>query len=161
MRRFAEDIDQLFDGWFGGTPAFGRGDQPRRSAWWPQVEARQERNTVTVSAALPGLRKEDVTVEVDDDDVLTIKGERRQDQQRTERVFRHSERSYGSFYRAIRLPRGADPAKATAQFRNGVLTVTMPAPGVEQRGGRRIAIQGESPTRGSAMAEDQPHGKAV
>ena len=159
LRRFSEDMDQLFDDWLGGGLATGRGGQSQRSSWWPQVEIRHDGNTVTVCADLPGMRKEDVKVEVEDD-VLTIQGERRQEQEHREHGVRHSERSYGSFSRTIRLPRGVDSAKATAEFRDGVLTVTVPAPAAAQRG-RRIAIQDASQSKTHQHAEDQPHGKAV
>ena len=93
-----------------------------------------------VRADLPGMRRDDVQVDVDND-VLTIAGERRQEnEENREGVFR-SERSYGQFYRAIPLPENVDTSKVKASFNDGVLEVTAPLPKEEQRRSTRIAIE--------------------
>ncbi len=86
-----------------------------------------------VHADLPGMSKDDVKVEVADG-MLTIEGHRKEEKQEERQGFTYSECRYGSFYRIIPLPEGTDPSKATAEFRKGVLEVTMPAaPRPEQK----------------------------
>jgi HSP20 family protein len=80
-----------------------------------------------VTADLPGVNKEDVKVEVDQD-AIVIQGQRRQEQSSQERGYYRSERSYGSFYRTIPLPEGVDSSTANATFRNGVLQITLQVP---------------------------------
>ena len=101
----------------------------------------QKDGNLLVRADLPGLTKEDIKVEVTDD-TLTIQGERKQEKKKEEREgYSYSECSYGSFYRAIPLPEGVDPSKATAEFRNGVLEVTVPAPSHPEPKARRLEVR--------------------
>jgi len=89
---------------------------------------------------VPGLSKDDVTVDIADDQ-LTIKGERRfEHEEERDGVFR-SERSYGNFCRVIPLPPGAIADSAKATFQNGVLEITMEAPSADVRRGRRVEIK--------------------
>jgi HSP20 family protein len=145
VRHFAEEMERVFDD-FG----FGRGLRSRftprgvgldLTAWSPQVEVLQRGDRLVVRADLPGLTKDDVQVEVTDD-AVTIRGERRQEHEERREGYFHSERSYGSFYRRIPLPEGVEADKADANFRDGVLEVTMPAPKREASRGRRIEVKG-------------------
>lgn len=92
----------------------------------PQVEMVERENTYVLRVDLPGVRDQDVNVQIEDDNVLTIKGERHREETKKERGYEYSERSYGSFTRSIELPRGADATKIEADFRNGVLEVHIP-----------------------------------
>jgi len=83
-----------------------------------------------VRADLPGLKKEDVKVELTND-MLTISGERKEENEEKREGFYRSERSYGSFCRQIPLPDGVKTETANATFSNGVLEITMPAPKME------------------------------
>jgi HSP20 family protein len=94
---------------------------------------------LVIRADLPGLTKKDVKVEIRDDTVC-IQGERRQERESKGKGFYRSERSYGSFYREVPLPEGADPEKGTATFKDGVLEVTVPAPPQPAKG-RRVPIE--------------------
>lgn len=147
MRRFGEDMDRLFED-FGMGRRFGlsRHGEPAPSFWTPQIEVFQRGDELVVCADLPGLKKEDVKVHLDDG-MLTIEGERRAEQTREEKGWRHSERSYGSFYRSVQLPEGIDEDRAKCSFRDGVLEVTIPAPQLTQRQARRLEIHdaGSSP----------------
>ncbi len=146
MRRFSEEMDRLFeDSGLGGwhSPAFG--SQPDRfatSTWSPQVEVFERDNQLVVRTDLPGMTKDDIQVDVTDD-ALIIRGERKSEREEDEEGYYRSERSYGSFYRQIPLPKGVTADKATADFRNGVLEISMPAPAGTVRGSRRIEIGGD------------------
>jgi HSP20 family protein len=140
MRRMQEDMGRLFGDVWGRPqwPAFlGEGG---RTEWAPAIEAFQRGNEFVVRADVPGLSKEDLSVEIGDD-ALTIQGERKYDhQEEREGVFR-SERSYGSFYRVVPLPTGAVSDSAKANFKDGVLEIVLQAPSQEARRGRRVEIE--------------------
>jgi HSP20 family protein len=138
MRRFAEGMDRLFDDF--RTSLFPRLDFPRMdTAWAPPVEVSERAGQLVVRAALPGLTRKDVRLEIRDD-ALTIEGERRHESEEKRKGFFRSEWSYGSFFRQIPLPEGIDSASATATFKDGVLEVTMPAPPKPARG-RSVPIE--------------------
>jgi HSP20 family protein len=153
MRRFSEEMDRLFEDFGFGPSLFGptlsgfeSGLQSRggfaEALWSPQIEAFQRGDELVVRADLPGLTKDDVKIEIHEDQLI-IQGERRQEHEegrRGEGQYR-SERRYGSFYRSIPLPEGVNADNAKAAFRNGVLEITIPAP-QPQAQGRRIEIQG-------------------
>ena len=139
MRRFADEMDRAFGSL--GRPA----DWPRgfgsRGAWSPQVEMFERDGNLIVHADLPGLKKEDVNLEVRKNS-LVIEGERKETREEEEKGYYHSERTYGHFYRRIPLPEEVDTNQVTATFRDGVLEVKMPAPERSQaQGNRRIDIQ--------------------
>jgi len=152
MRRFAEEMDHLFED-FGlqsgrHLPRFlSRGRELlRREAglvpaeWSPRVDVLEREGQFVVRADLPGLSREDIKVEVSDD-LLTIQGERTHEEKEEREGYCYSERSYGSFYRAIPLPEGAEASKATADFRKGVLEVTVPAPSRPEPKARRLEVR--------------------
>jgi HSP20 family protein len=157
MRRMAEDMDRLFEqfgfGRMGLGTSLGTGllrDLPRggsllrdaeRGAWSPQVELFRRDDRLVVRADVPGMKKEDLHVDVEDG-VLTLRGERRhENEERREDGYFHSERTYGQFYRAIPLPEGVDTEQCEARYEDGVLEVTLPAPKEEERKARRIQIR--------------------
>lgn len=117
----------------GGALPTGRG-----IAWLPQVEVLQRGDSLVVRADLPGLKPEDVRVEVDNG-ALTVSGERSyQAEDENEGVY-HSERAYGAFLRTIPLPQGINPDDVQARFNNGVLEVTIPLP--KESRSKRIAVR--------------------
>jgi HSP20 family protein len=144
MRRFSEDMDRLFEGFFGpgllGRDMFGSLGPATR---WPELEVHQEGNRWVVQADLPGLRREDVNVEVREDQ-LVISGERVQKNESNEGGYYRTERSYGSFTRAIPLPEGANLESASAKFEHGVLRIELEVPEQQQRS-RRIEVREGSP----------------
>jgi HSP20 family protein len=149
MRRIQDDFDRIFGNVGFGGHALSAPLAERRMDWSPAVEAFQRGNEFVVRADVPGLSRDDLTVEVGED-ALTIQGERKYDhQEEREGVFR-SERSYGSFYRVIPLPEGAVGESAKANFKDGVLEVVIQAPSAEVRRGRRIEI-GE----GSSVSQEK------
>jgi HSP20 family protein len=107
----------------------------RRTRAGAAVTAREDK--FIIRAELPGVSKEDVSVDVSDD-AITIHGERKHEQEQEQEGFYHSEWSYGSFSRTLPLPEGAIVDNAEASFRDGVLKVTLPAPPHGVRQGRRM-----------------------
>lgn len=116
MRRLSEDMDR----WFSSG-----GGRSENALWAPPVEIRQEGGNLKVVAELPGLKPEDVKLELTDEGVI-IQGERKKEHEEREQGVVRSERSYGFFYRFIPLPEGAKTDDAKAEFRNGELRITIP-----------------------------------
>jgi HSP20 family protein len=112
--------------------------------WTPQIEVSQRNNELVVRADLPGMSKDDVKVDVTED-AITIQGERRQEHEEERGGVYRTERSYGTFYRAIALPEGTITDQAKATFKDGVLEITMPAPPEQVTRGRRLEISDAAP----------------
>jgi HSP20 family protein len=148
MDRMSEEMDRWLDrvtGQFGFPRSFtsGRprlGLQRQRGAWLPRIESGLKGDTFVVRADLPGLKKEDVDVEMTDD-AITIRGERREEQQEEHEGYWRSEREYGQFQRTIPLPDGVIAESAKATFRDGVLEISMNAAPSEANRGRRLEIR--------------------
>lgn len=115
------EIDRLFNEFGRGLPSPGLGDIV------PRVDVAETDKAIEVTVELPGLEEKDVQIDFTDD-VLTIKGEKKSEKEETDKNRRISERSYGSFLRAIQLPSGIDPAAIEASIAKGVLTVKAPKP---------------------------------
>ena len=139
LQRFAHDMDRMFED-------FGLGRRGRElewgdtgaGAWAPQVDVLQKGDQFIIKADLPGLSKDDVSVDIAED-ALTIRGERKFEHEEQREGYYQTERSYGSFARVIPLPTGAMSDQAKATFRNGVLEIVMPSPPAATRG-RRLEI---------------------
>jgi len=155
MRRMAEDMDRLFEDFGFGlpgialSPALSSRATPRRggtassfarAGWMPPIETFRRGDRLVVRADLPGLRKEDVSVEIDDG-VLTISGERSEEDVDDREGYYHSERSYGQFQRSLALPEGITGESCDATFKDGVLEVTIPVPKVAERAARKVTIR--------------------
>lgn len=149
MSRISEEMDRAFDRMlrdFGmgrrraWLPRPLAGTRAGQDIWAPRIEAFQKGDRFIVRAELPGLRKDDVQVELIDD-ALTIRGERRAEHEEEREGYYHSEREYGEFYRSIPLPEGVISESAQAAFRDGVLEVTMQAAPAETSRGRRLEIK--------------------
>ena len=153
MRRFTKDMERLFDDFEDFRFSnFFKEFAPFRMEfdtvkWVPQIEVLRKNDQFMVRADLPGLTKDDVKVEVTDA-LLTISGERKEENEEKREGFYRSERSYGSFYREIPLPEGTKTEDAAATFRNGVLEITMPVPKVETST-RKLEIK--EPTKEKTM----------
>jgi HSP20 family protein len=139
------EVNRLFDDVFRGLDQFGIGPLPSlassRANWGrPNVEVSETDKEIRVNAELPGLEEKDVEVTLDDD-VLTLRGEKRAENEDKDRQF--TERFYGHFERHIPLGTEIEEDKVEARFKNGVLTVTMPKTERAQSKTKRIAINGK------------------
>lgn len=138
-----EELDRAFGnfawprGFFPMTPRKGL-EEP---VWVPALEAFEKEGQFVVRADLPGLRREEVHVEVEEDRVI-IRGERKEEkEEKKERYFR-TERAYGAFYRVVPLPEGAMAETAKANFKDGVLEVTLALAPAAKKGTRHVEITG-------------------
>lgn len=115
-----EAMDRLFD------DAFTRPLTFIRDGWSaPAIDVYQTDDEVVVKAALPGIKADEVQINVTGD-VLTIKGEVKQEDEKKERSWHIREQRYGSFERSVALPTDVVADKAKADFENGILTITLP-----------------------------------
>lgn len=97
----------------------------RGEALLPPVEVAEAEKEVTVTLAVPGVEKEKLDISVDDH-VLTVRGEHRKEKKEEKKNYHRQEIHYGSFARSVRLPAEVDAGKATADLKNGMLTVHLP-----------------------------------
>jgi HSP20 family protein len=129
LTRWERDMDRMMEDFFGR----------RMRPWWPERWSRREvmeleapavdlfedKNDIVVKVELPGMEKENVEVKLTDH-MLTIKGEKKKEQEIKEENYYRSERSYGSFIRTLELPADVHADKVKASFKNGVLEVRLP-----------------------------------
>lgn len=117
--RMQRDMDRIFSRFGlteGGTV---------QTTWMPRINVRQTGDDLTVHVELAGVKPEDVDVEVTDG-VLTIKGERKAEEEREGEGWLVRESAYGAFERSIVLPEGVDPASIKAELKDGILEVHVP-----------------------------------
>ena len=144
FRDFQRQMNRLFDDFFGGYPLAerDRGTDWAPAAFTPRVDVTETDTEVKVSAELPGMDEKDIAVELQDD-VLTLRGEKKTEQEEKGRNWFRREQSWGSFCRSVELPAGVDAGKAKAQFKKGVLTFTAPKRPEEQARRKTVPIQAE------------------
>lgn len=121
------DMNRLFDTFFQARDGGGRvgGNGIRR--WVPPMDLTETDDEYVLRADLPGLRREQVEIEVKDN-VLTISGERRSEHEDQGEGFHRVERSFGRFSRSLDLPKGVEAGAVGADFADGVLEVRIPKP---------------------------------
>ena len=136
---FFRNFDRLFSDDF--VRPFGFITRPNEelgeASWLPAVDVRESDDEFVFTAELPGIAKEDVEITVDDG-ILTLKGERRFNEENEEKNYRRIERAYGTFSRSFTLPSAVDAEKIAASFADGLLTVTVPKAEVAKA--RKITI---------------------
>ncbi len=144
FRDFQRQMNDLFADFFGGYPLAERGGGPEwaPAAFTPRVDVAETDTEVKVSAELPGMDEKDISVELQDD-VLILRGEKKNEQEEKGKNWFRREQSWGAFHRAVELPAGVDAGKAKAQFKKGVLTFTAPKRPEEQARRRAVPIQAD------------------
>ena len=93
--------------------------------WAPAVDIADEKDNIIVKADIPGMKKDDIEVNVEND-VLTIKGEKKEEKEVKGKDYVRSERYYGAFHRSFSLPTSVDASKVNANYKDGVLEITLP-----------------------------------
>lgn len=124
--RELEDVSKRLNRIFGQPPARTESDNEMLAVadWAPSVDISETDSAYLVKAEIPGVKKEDVKVTIQGG-MLTIQGERKQEKEEKNKKFHRVERCYGSFMRSFRVPDDADEAKVKAEFKDGMLNVTL------------------------------------
>jgi HSP20 family protein len=134
-------LEEMIGGTAGPTRRSGR-QQGVATEWAPTIDALTKDSDVVIRVELPGVKQEDVDISLHDN-VLTISGERRSEEEEERGGYHIRERRYGSFRRSVALPEGIDESKISARYEDGVLEVTVEGAAVA-REPKRIQIQGPS-----------------
>lgn len=121
FHRLSRELDQMFERFGMERPVF----EERPRTWNPAVEVSTKGEAFLVKVDVPGMKKEEINVEVLENS-LVVRGERTQEKEEKKEGFFRTERTYGSFYRSIPLPEGVNPELAKATMHDGVLEITMP-----------------------------------
>ena len=148
FRALQNEIDRVFDDFARGFPFSGRlldfGPWRRRELdldlLSPSVDMVEKEDAYRVTAELPGMDESNVEVKVTDE-MLTIKGEKKEEKEEKDKNYRMSERRYGSFERSFSLPAGVDQNKIEATFKKGVLTVNLPKSPEAQKKEKKIEVK--------------------
>ncbi|MET0528517.1 MAG: Hsp20/alpha crystallin family protein [Microvirga sp.] len=136
------EMNRLFDDVFRGSALPASGSQGQGDVGTfvnASMNVSETDKEIRITAELPGVSEQDIDISLDDD-VLTIRGEKKFERKDDKENFHFVERSYGSFQRSLRLPYAVDSEQVQASFENGVLTVTVPKTGRQERS-RRIQVQ--------------------
>lgn len=128
MRELASMQDRMNRMWRGWSGPFDRGhdDVTSGGAWAPPVDIYESSNReIVLKADLPGLKREDIDLTVENN-TLTVRGDRRRDPGIPEQQYHRVKRSYGAFSRSFTLPNTVDAQRVKAEYRDGILTITLP-----------------------------------
>jgi HSP20 family protein len=150
MRRMSDEMDRVFGRFLGMGSA-------ESMAGFPAVEVAEHDGNLCVHADLPGMKPEDVKVEVTEDSLI-IRGERKSEHEHKGPNMYRSERQYGEFYRQIPLPQGANAEQAKASFNNGVLEISVPVP---QQASKRREIPVQAGASGTATQRSEASAAAA
>ena len=139
------EMNRMFDEMLGGGLARRQGGQQQRAEvteWAPAIDVVAKDGDLVLRAELPGIKQEDVDITLHDN-VLTVSGERKAEQEEERGGYYVRERRYGSFSRSLTLPQGVDEGKIHARYEDGVLEVTVEGAAAVQEP-KRIQIEGSS-----------------
>ena len=138
MMTLREAMDRLFDDAF--TRPFSIMGEHGGSS--PAIDMYQTDGEVVVKASLPGIKADEVQINVTGE-ILTIKGETKQEEEKKDKSWHMREQRWGAFERSVMLPTGVNSDQAKADFKNGILTITLPKS--EQAKSKTITIQSKKP----------------
>jgi len=124
MTTVQERINRIFDETASRT---NYDDEVSKCDWRPIVDIYDSENAIIINAEIPGVTKENITLDVKEN-ILSIKGERKAEEEIRKENYYRKERCFGSFERAFTLPSAVDPGRITANFKEGVLKVEIPKP---------------------------------
>jgi len=115
------EMNRMFDGFFHGT----QDEDYSISSWTPAVDIAEHDDEYKVKVELPGVNKEDVKITLESN-ILTIRGEKKQEKETKKENYHRIERSYGSFQRSFTLPTSVKSDKIDAIYKDGILSVSLP-----------------------------------
>jgi len=139
LESFQREMSRLVESFFGPeAPSF-------HGAWAPSMDVAETENDVVVKADVPGMTADDINVTLAGN-VLTISGEKKDERKESKGSYSVVERRYGKFQRSVTLPAGIDSEKAQAEFKNGVLSITIPK--TEETRAKKIPVKGEKQLAG-------------
>lgn len=141
LRSLQDEMNRLFS---GITPATGNREEMAHGAWMPNIDIFDEKDSLVLEAELPGMKRDDFDISIENN-VITLKGERKFENKSEGNNYHRIERAYGTFSRSFTLPQEVSAEGATADFEDGVLRVTLPKR--EETRARKIEVRGGS--RGS------------
>jgi HSP20 family protein len=147
MRRMMDEMDRVASGPVSGA------DGEAVALWAPPIEIARNNGDYKIRAELPGLKPDEVKVEVAGD-ALVLEGERKYEREERKPGVYRTERRYGHFFRSIPLPEDADVEHASARFEDGVLQITMPVSQDAQHR-RQIPVQGASSSASSRASSSE------
>jgi HSP20 family protein len=156
LNTIQSEMNRLFNTFFDAS-AHDDGHTPTRR-WVPAMDLVENTDELVLRADLPGLSEEDVKIEVEDN-VLTVRGQRKSEHEERKDGYFRVERAFGSFHRSLTLPEGVDPEKVTANFDRGVLEVRIPKP--EQRKPRKVTISAGAGAAQAIEASEDSNGAAA
>ena len=137
------EVNRMFEDMLGNLARQPRGQQGTEvTEWAPAIDVVTEDGDLVIRAELPGVKQEDVDITLHNN-VLTISGERKAEQEEERGGYYVRERRYGSFSRSLTVPEGVDESKIHARYENGVLEVTVEGAAAVQEP-KRIQIEGSS-----------------
>ena len=139
LRSLQDEVNRLFS--TNVSRVFGEDEGIARGAWNPTVDIYENKDQIVIEAELPGMNREDFDLSFENN-VITLRGERHFEKKDESDNYHRVERSYGSFTRSFTLPPTVSGEGITAEYRNGVLRITLPKR--EEVKARRIEIAGES-----------------
>ncbi|QPQ56117.1 Hsp20/alpha crystallin family protein [Allosphingosinicella flava] len=138
MMDLRHEMDRMLTDVLGGRfPSFGGNGAGRSVMAWPSIDVEETDDQVRITAELPGMRQEDIDLRIEDG-MLMLSGERKDEREDKERGY--SERYFGRFERQVALPRGVREDACDAQFKDGMLTITIPK-SEDAAKGRKIEIK--------------------
>lgn len=149
LNTIQNEMNRLFNTFFDQPAATGRNGTGNGRRWLPAMDLVEADEHYVLRADLPGLSDEDVNVQLEDN-VLTISGERRTEQDTKQQGRYRLERAFGSFSRSLSLPEGIDPDSVQAHFDRGVLEIRIPKP--EQKKPRQVQITIASKDQGTIQS---------
>jgi HSP20 family protein len=141
LRKMTADLDRMFDNWPSFRwPSLSPAGLADAAAWSPKIDGFERDDRLVTRVDLPGMKKEDISVEVTDGH-LALSGERKRETEEKKDTCYRTEREYGSFYRAVPLPQGVKLEDVKATFADGVLEVSTPLPAKPEAKVRKVEIQ--------------------
>ncbi len=143
LRQMQENMDRMWR-------SFGQegGEAGNVENWAIPLDVEQQGDNIIVKASVPGVKPEDIDVSIEND-VLTIKGQTREEREHQEGNYLMRERRSGSFYRALRLPDTLDSDQAQSHYEHGVLSITFPR--LESKRAKRLHITSGQGSQGQIV----------